>query len=108
MAKAIIAPHAGYVYSGPIAASAYAHLADGKETVRRVFLLGPAHRVALHGFAASSAQAFATPLGEVPVDQEALSVVLDSAAGQASGTMRTHLSTALRCTYPSCSACTSR
>lgn len=75
--KAIIAPHAGYIYSGPIAASAYSRLADGKEMVRRVILLGPAHRVSLRGLAASSAQAFATPLGDVPVDQEALASVLD-------------------------------
>lgn len=75
--KAIIAPHAGYVYSGPIAASAYAHLAGNKEMVRRVVLMGPAHRVPLQGLAASSAQAFATPLGEVAVDQEALAKVLD-------------------------------
>ncbi len=77
MPKAIIAPHAGYIYSGPIAASAYTHLASGEKTVRRVILLGPAHRVALRGLAASSAQAFATPLGEVPVDQEAQTRILD-------------------------------
>ena len=75
--KAVIAPHAGYIYSGPVAASAYAWLSGGKNTVQRVILLGPAHRVALTGLAASSAQAFATPLGEVPVDQEALANVLD-------------------------------
>ncbi len=74
--KAIIAPHAGYIYSGPIAATAYTHLAGGKETVRRVVLLGPAHRVALRGLAASSVQAFATPLGDVPVDQEAVAKAL--------------------------------
>jgi AmmeMemoRadiSam system protein B len=77
MPKAVIAPHAGYIYSGPIAASAYAHLANRNEIVQRVILLGPAHRVPLQGLAASSAQAFATPLGEVPVDQEALASVLD-------------------------------
>ncbi len=75
--KAVIAPHAGYIYSGPIAASAYVHLADGRDTVRRVILLGPAHRVALRGLAASGAQIFTTPLGDVPVDQEALANVLD-------------------------------
>jgi AmmeMemoRadiSam system protein B len=77
MTKAIIAPHAGYIYSGPIAASAYAHLAGKKNLVRRVALMGPAHRVPLQGLAASSAQVFATPLGEVSVDQEALAKVLD-------------------------------
>ncbi|MFN2279575.1 MAG: AmmeMemoRadiSam system protein B [Candidatus Promineifilaceae bacterium] len=75
--KAVIAPHAGYIYSGPIAASAYSYLANGKDTIRRVILLGPAHRVPLRGLAASSAQIFTTPLGDVPVDQEALAKVLD-------------------------------
>lgn len=66
--KAIIAPHAGYIYSGPIAASAYARLSDCAGKVERVVLLGPAHRVSLHGLAACSAESFATPLGEVAVD----------------------------------------
>jgi AmmeMemoRadiSam system protein B len=74
--KAIIAPHAGYVYSGPIAASAYASLADVGPTIRRVVLLGPAHRVAVQGLAASSADAFATPLGIVPVDKAAIREIL--------------------------------
>jgi AmmeMemoRadiSam system protein B len=69
--KALIAPHAGYVYSGPVAAAAYASLIEARETVRRVVLLGPAHRMALAGMAISSATAFSTPLGEVPVDVEA-------------------------------------
>lgn len=70
--KAIIAPHAGYIYSGPIAASAYARLRPAKGKVRCVVLIGPAHRVALRGLAASSAEAFDTPLGPLPVDREAL------------------------------------
>ena len=74
--KAVIAPHAGYVYSGPIAASAYARIARGRDLIRRVVLLGPAHRVGFHGLAASSADSFATPLGAVPVDKEALAKVL--------------------------------
>ncbi|MFN2137713.1 MAG: AmmeMemoRadiSam system protein B [Candidatus Promineifilaceae bacterium] len=74
--KAIIAPHAGYIYSGPIAASAYAALAAGRPDVRRAVLIGPAHRVAVEGLATSSAYAFATPLGEVPVDQEAVASTL--------------------------------
>lgn len=69
--KALIAPHAGYVYSGPVAATAYATLVEARETVRRVILLGPSHRVALSGMAIPSASAFSTPLGEVPVDAEA-------------------------------------
>lgn len=74
--KAIIVPHAGYVYSGPVAASAYVRLAEARTTIKRVVLLGPAHRVPLHGLAASSAQEFATPLGRVPVDQAAIATVL--------------------------------
>lgn len=74
--KAIIAPHAGYIYSGPIAASAYAHLAEVRGTITRVVLLGPAHRVPLKGLAASSAEVFVTPLGTVPVDRQTLARVL--------------------------------
>ncbi|MFQ5422327.1 MAG: AmmeMemoRadiSam system protein B, partial [Anaerolineae bacterium] len=75
--KAIIAPHAGYVYSGPIAASAYAHVRAGREVIRWVVMLGPAHRVFVRGLAASSAAAFATPLGEAPVDGTAVQSILD-------------------------------
>ena len=70
--KALIVPHAGYVYSGPVAASAYALLGSLRERVRRVVLLGPCHRVYLRGIAASGADAFRTPLGEVPLDREAI------------------------------------
>ncbi|MCW8915636.1 MAG: AmmeMemoRadiSam system protein B [Magnetovibrio sp.] len=66
--KALIAPHAGYVYSGPVAAHAYAHIAPLKGTVKRVVLLGPCHRVAVQGLALSSADSFQTPLGLVPID----------------------------------------
>jgi AmmeMemoRadiSam system protein B len=69
--KAIIVPHAGYVYSGPIAASAYARLAAGRGKIRRVVLLGPTHRVPVHGLALPSVRAFATPLGEIVVDRAA-------------------------------------
>lgn len=68
--KAIIAPHAGYVYSGPIAASAYARLRAARGTITRVVLIGPAHRVPVRGLAVSTADAFATPLGELKVDRE--------------------------------------
>jgi AmmeMemoRadiSam system protein B len=71
--KALIVPHAGYVYSGPIAASAYASLRGAKH-LRRVVLLGPAHTVALWGLALPGAGAFATPLGEVKVDAAAVAV----------------------------------
>lgn len=70
--RAVIAPHAGYVYSGPVAASAYARLAPARGRIRRVVLLGPSHRVPLSGVAAPSADAFETPLGLVPVDREAV------------------------------------
>jgi hypothetical protein len=68
--KAIIAPHAGYVYSGPVAASAYAQVAPGRDTLTRVILLGPAHRKVVPGLAASSARSFSTPLGSIPVDSD--------------------------------------
>lgn len=70
--KAIIAPHAGYAYSGAVAASAYAALAPAREIVRRVVLLGPAHRLPFHGLATSSAQSWSTPLGSVPLDHAAI------------------------------------
>ncbi len=70
--KAIIAPHAGYPYSGPIAASAYAQLRPARDLIRRVVLLGPSHHVAFQGLATTSAEAFATPLGLVRVDVEAV------------------------------------
>ena len=75
--KAIIAPHAGYVYSGPVAASAYAAIAPFRESISRVILLGPAHRIPVRGLAACTAGAFETPLGPVPVDGEALQGILD-------------------------------
>lgn len=66
--KALIAPHAGYRYSGPIAASAYTRLKPRAHEIRRVVLLGPAHYHALRGVAVSGAESFQTPLGRVPVD----------------------------------------
>jgi AmmeMemoRadiSam system protein B len=69
--KALIAPHAGYRYSGPIAASAYRTLTGARASVRRVVLAGPAHFVPVDGVALSSADAFATPLGPVAVDDDA-------------------------------------
>lgn len=70
--KALIVPHAGYIYSGPVAAQAYAMLAGAADRIRRVVLLGPAHRVYLHGLALPSAQRFDTPLGPVPLDLDAI------------------------------------
>jgi AmmeMemoRadiSam system protein B len=74
--KAMVAPHAGYVYSGPIAANAYARLTKAKERIKRVVLLGPSHRVPLLGCACSSADYFATPLGNVPLDRDAIAQIL--------------------------------
>lgn len=73
--KAIIVPHAGYIYSGPVAASAYARLAAVRDTVRRVVLLGPVHRVPVRGLALPGADLFATPLGEIGIDQQAISAI---------------------------------
>jgi MEMO1 family protein len=87
--KLLIVPHAGYVYSGPVAAAAYAALAPGRGLVRRVVLLGPCHRVPVRGLALPAASAFQTPLGRVPVDAEgvaalrALPQVTESAASHA-------------------------
>ncbi len=73
--KALIAPHAGYVYSGPIAASAYAQLLPGAARIRRVVLLGPAHRVRVRGLALPGVPRFATPLGEVAVDETSVAAL---------------------------------
>ena len=73
--KAMIVPHAGYVYSGPIAATAYARLAPLRNQIKRVVLIGPAHRVALRGLAVPSCDAFDTPLGRIPVDKKAIAAI---------------------------------
>lgn len=74
--KAIIVPHAGYVYSGPVAASAYALLFAARDTITRVILLGPSHRVPLTGMATSTADCFETPLGTVTLDHSAIDNIL--------------------------------
>ena len=73
--KALIVPHAGYVYSGATAAAAFATLRDGAQTIRRVVLIGPAHYVHVRGIAAPTVDAFETPLGRVPVDKSALNAI---------------------------------
>jgi AmmeMemoRadiSam system protein B/AmmeMemoRadiSam system protein A len=73
--KALIAPHAGYVYSGLVAASAYSRLARARKLIRRVILLGPVHRVPVRGLALPGVSAFATPLGSIDLDQEAIAAV---------------------------------
>lgn len=75
--KALIVPHAGYVYSGPVAASAYALVAGLRDRVRRVVLLGPAHRVYVRGLALPDATRFATPLGEVALDRAGMQALRD-------------------------------
>ena len=75
--KAIIAPHAGYIYSGPIAASVYATLAALRGTVHRVVLLGPTHRVAVDGLAVPTSATFATPLGKVALDRTTIAGIAD-------------------------------
>jgi MEMO1 family protein len=70
--KALVVPHAGYIYSGPVAARAYEELRGARGMVRRVVLLGPVHRVPVRGLAAPGAEAFETPLGTIPVDRAAL------------------------------------
>ena len=75
--KAIIAPHAGYQYSGLTAAHAYRQLVSRRDRIRRVVLLGPAHRVYLRGMALPSVDAFSTPLGDVPVDTRAVEQLRD-------------------------------
>lgn len=73
--KAVIVPHAGYVYSGAIAAAAYASLAAGRDQITRVVLLGPVHRVPVRGLALPGVDDFATPLGNIPIDQAAVALL---------------------------------
>ena len=87
--KALIVPHAGYIYSGPVAAAAYASLANVRDVIRRVVLLGPVHRVPVRGLALPGVDAFATPLGEIQIDKtavaaiEAMHQVVESSAAHA-------------------------
>ncbi|MEJ2060656.1 MAG: AmmeMemoRadiSam system protein B [Gammaproteobacteria bacterium] len=74
--KAMIVPHAGYIYSGPVAASAYARLKNHPQPIERVVLLGPSHRVGFYGVAAPSAEYFETPLGRIEVDREAIEQIV--------------------------------
>jgi len=73
--KAVIVPHAGYVYSGPVAASAYDLLRPARGIVKRVVVLGPCHRVPVSGLALPQAKAFDTPLGRIPLDREAIASI---------------------------------
>ena len=96
--KALIAPHAGYIYSGPIAASAYASLIPVADKIRKVVLLGPAHRIPFSGLATPSSDGFVTPLGTVPIDQQSLQrvqslpqVISMDAAHQQEHSLEVHL-----------------
>jgi len=71
-AKAVIAPHAGYRYSGPVAGRAFAVLGPGAAVICRVVLIGPAHFVPIRGLAVPTVAAFRTPLGDVPLDRAAI------------------------------------
>lgn len=73
--KAIVVPHAGYIYSGQTAAVAYARLAAGRQSIKRVILLGPVHRVPVRGLALPGVDAFATPLGDIELDQAAIALL---------------------------------
>jgi AmmeMemoRadiSam system protein B/AmmeMemoRadiSam system protein A len=73
--KALIVPHAGYIYSGPVAARAYDELAAARGIVRRVVMLGPVHRVPVRGLAVPTDEAFDTPLGRIAIDRAALETV---------------------------------
>ncbi|WP_062263435.1 AmmeMemoRadiSam system protein B [Endozoicomonas arenosclerae] len=66
--KVLIVPHAGYIYSGAIAASGYKQLEPFRRNIKRVVLLGPSHQVAFEGIALPDCEAFSTPLGEIPLD----------------------------------------
>ena len=97
-AKALVVPHAGHVYSGAIAGSAYASVRHLADKIERVVLLGPAHRVGFNGIAVPSADAHATPLGPVEVDwqgvAEALAlpqVQLSDAAFEGEHSLEVHL-----------------
>jgi len=96
--KALAVPHAGYVYSGPVAGTGYATLAAARSTISRVVLLGPAHRVRVDALAAPGTDAFLTPLGPVDIDAEAREralalpgVLVDDAAHAPEHSLEVHL-----------------
>jgi len=76
--KAIVVPHAGYIYSGPIAATAFKSVAPARDRIRRVVLLGPSHRVAFRGIASTRSSAYETPLGRVPLDHDGVAELVRS------------------------------
>jgi AmmeMemoRadiSam system protein B/AmmeMemoRadiSam system protein A len=80
--KAIIGPHAGYIYSGAVAARAYAHLAAARGKINRVVLIGPSHYVAFQGLAVDTADAWAMPGGTVQLDTEAIAALRQTGVGE--------------------------
>lgn len=80
--KAIVAPHAGYQFSGPIAGSAFKPWQQAGEKIRRVVLIGPSHFVGFEGLALSPALAWQTPLGVVPVDAEGMEIAAGGAGAK--------------------------
>ena len=76
--KAVVAPHAGFIYSGPIAGTAYAALAARGGQIERIILVGPSHRVAFAGVATSGAGVFETPIGPVTVDRDAVASLVQA------------------------------
>jgi AmmeMemoRadiSam system protein B len=96
--KAMILPHAGYIYSGPVAASGYARLIGNAGSISRVILLGPAHRKYVQGLVLPEATAFGTPLGNIPLDVESMQhiqqlpqVSIDADAHQFEHSLEVHL-----------------
>lgn len=96
--RGLIVPHAGYIYSGPIAASGYAELRAQKERIKRVVLIGPSHHVWFHGLALPDTRSFATPLGQIQLDLDAINeirslprVVTDARAHAAEHSLEVHL-----------------
>ena len=75
--KALVVPHAGYIYSGPVAATAYRLLQDRHDQIHRVVLLGPSHRIPFRGLAIPASDRFRTPLGDIIIDREALASIAD-------------------------------
>ncbi len=75
--KAIIAPHAGYIYSGAVAATAYQSLSHQAGQIERVILLGPSHRVGFRGLATTSVKEYQMPLGDIPIDHTAMAIIKD-------------------------------
>jgi len=73
--KAIISPHAGYVYSGPVAASGFACL-QGENSIKRVVVIAPSHQYPFYGIALTKADYYKTPLGEILIDKAAQEILL--------------------------------